>query len=60
MKKITNSVGALLLMNMAHISGLVAADIVDLPFWHSNMVTSTTHKTLQGQHLGMNLVDWIL
>ena len=38
---------------MAHISGLVAADLVPTPFEHSHLVTTTTHKTLRGPRAGM-------
>ena len=48
MRKIANSVGAHLLSDMAHISGLVAADLVPSPFEHSDIVTTTTHKSLRG------------
>jgi len=48
MKKIADSVGAYLLSDMAHISGLVAAGVAPSPFDFSDIVTTTTHKTLQG------------
>jgi len=53
MKKIADSVGAYLLSDIAHISGLVAANLAPNPFDHSDIVTSTTHKTLQGGRGGM-------
>ncbi|OAX84776.1 hypothetical protein ACJ72_00856 [Emergomyces africanus] len=48
MRKIADSVGAYLLSDMAHISGLVAAGVVPSPFAHSDVVTTTTHKSLRG------------
>jgi glycine hydroxymethyltransferase len=48
MREIADSVGAYLLSDMAHISGLVAGDVVPTPFEHSDVVTTTTHKTLRG------------
>jgi len=53
MRKICDSVGALLMADMAHISGLVAADVVPSPFEHCDIVTSTTHKTLRGARSGL-------
>lgn len=46
-------VGAYLLMDMAHISGLVAAGVVDAPFEYADIVTTTTHKSLRGPRAGM-------
>ena len=48
MREICDKVGALLMSDMAHISGLVAANIVDDPFLYSDVVTTTTHKSLRG------------
>ena len=42
--QIADSVGAFLLADMAHISGLVAAKVVASPFEHCDIVTTTTHK----------------
>lgn len=42
--KIADSVGAFLMMDMAHISGLVAASVVADPFEYCDVVTTTTHK----------------
>ena len=47
MRQICDKVGALLLSDMAHISGLVAAGVVPTPFELSDIVTTTTHKSLR-------------
>lgn len=46
MRKIADSVGAYLLSDMAHVSGLVAAGVMPSPFEYSDIVTTTTHKSL--------------
>ncbi|KAL7275844.1 Serine hydroxymethyltransferase, cytosolic [Rhizina undulata] len=48
MRKIADSVGAYLVVDMAHISGLVAAGVIPSPFEHADIVTTTTHKSLRG------------
>jgi glycine hydroxymethyltransferase len=48
MRKIADSVNAYLLSDMAHISGLVAGNVVPSPFPSSDIVTTTTHKSLRG------------
>lgn len=48
MRAIADKVGAYLLSDMAHISGLVAAGVTANPFEHSDVVTTTTHKSLRG------------
>ena len=48
MRSIADKVGAYLLSDMAHISGLVAAGVIPSPFPHSDVVTTTTHKSLRG------------
>ena len=53
MADIAHSVGALLFIDMAHIAGLVAADVHPSPFPHADIVTTTTHKTLRGARGGM-------
>jgi glycine hydroxymethyltransferase len=56
-RQITDSVGAVLLVDMAHYSGLVAGNVYDSPFGYADVVTSTTHKTLRGPRGGMILWD---
>lgn len=48
MRSIADKVGAYLLSDMAHISGLVAGGVIQSPFPHSDVVTTTTHKSLRG------------
>lgn len=47
-REIADGCGAYLLSDMAHISGLVAAGVTDSPFKYSDIVTTTTHKSLRG------------
>ena len=47
-RSICDDVGAILLADMAHVSGLVAANVVANPFEYSDIVTTTTHKSLRG------------
>lgn len=47
-RKISDQCGAYLMADMAHISGLVAAGVVPSPFEYSDIVTTTTHKSLRG------------
>jgi len=53
MRVIADSVGAYLMADMAHISGLVACGLAASPFEHCDVVTSTTHKSLRGPRSGM-------
>lgn len=53
MREICDGVGAYLMSDMAHISGLVSAGVVDSPFPYSDVVTTTTHKSLRGPRGGM-------
>ncbi len=48
MRKIADSVGAYLVVDIAHISGLVATGVIPSPFDHADVVTTTTHKSLRG------------
>jgi len=48
MRKIADLVGAYLVVDMAHISGLIAAEAIPSPFLHADIVTTTTHKSLRG------------
>ena len=54
-RKIADSVGAYLMVDMAHFAGLVAAGIHPSPLPHAHVVTTTTHKTLRGPRGGMVL-----
>jgi len=53
MRQIADTVGAYLMMDMAHISGLIAASIMANPFDFCDVVTTTTHKSLRGPRGGM-------
>jgi glycine hydroxymethyltransferase len=54
-RQIADSVGALLMVDMAHIAGLVAAGVHPSPVGHAHFVTTTTHKTLRGPRSGLVL-----
>ncbi|MEM1342397.1 MAG: serine hydroxymethyltransferase [Pseudomonadota bacterium] len=57
MREIADTVGAYLLVDMAHFAGLVAAGLYPSPFPHGHAATTTTHKTLRGPRGGMILTD---
>ncbi|WP_209427129.1 serine hydroxymethyltransferase [Pararhodobacter sp. SW119] len=56
-REIADSVGAWLMVDMAHFAGLVAAGVHPSPFPHAHVATTTTHKTLRGPRGGMILTD---
>ncbi len=55
LREIADNVGAYLLVDMAHIAGLVAAGVYPSPISHAHVVTTTTHKTLRGPRSGLIL-----
>lgn len=56
MRKIADEVDALLMIDMAHPAGLIAAGLLDNPLKYAHIVTSTTHKTLRGPRGGIILM----
>ena len=56
-REIADSVGAILLVDMAHYSGLIAGGVYPNPCEHAHIVTSTTHKTLRGPRSGLILAE---
>lgn len=55
MREIADDIGAYFMVDMAHIAGLVAADVYPSPIPYAHVVTSTTHKTLRGPRGGLIL-----
>ena len=66
MREIADKVGALLMIDMAHTAGLIAAGLLENPVKYAHIVTSTTHKTLRGPRGGIILLGkdfdnpWVL
>ena len=56
MREIADKVGALLMVDMAHTAGLIAAGLLENPVKYAHIVTSTTHKTLRGPRGGIILM----
>lgn len=56
MREIADKVGALMMIDMAHPAGLIAAGLLDNPVKYAHIVTSTTHKTLRGPRGGIILM----
>lgn len=56
MRKIADEIGAILMIDMAHPAGLIAAGLLDNPVKYAHIVTSTTHKTLRGPRGGLILL----
>jgi len=56
MRQIADKVGAILMIDMAHPAGLIAAGLLDNPTRYAHIVTSTTHKTLRGPRGGIILI----
>ncbi len=56
MRRIADEVGAILMIDMAHPAGLIAAGLLDNPVKYAHIVTSTTHKTLRGPRGGLILL----
>ena len=56
MREIADKVGAILMIDMAHTAGLIAAGLLENPVKYAHIVTSTTHKTLRGPRGGIILI----
>lgn len=56
MRRLADEIGAILMIDMAHPAGLIAAGLLDNPVKHAHIVTSTTHKTLRGPRGGVIII----
>ena len=56
MRRLADEIGAILMIDMAHPAGIIAAGLLDNPLRHAHIVTSTTHKTLRGPRGGIILL----
>lgn len=56
MRRVADEIGAILMVDMAHPAGLIAAGLLDNPLKYAHIVTSTTHKTLRGPRGGIILM----
>jgi len=56
MRRLADEIGAILMIDMAHPAGLIAAGLLDNPVKYAHIVTSTTHKTLRGPRGGIILM----
>lgn len=56
MRRLADEIGAILMIDMAHPAGLIAAELLDNPVKYAHIVTSTTHKTLRGPRGGVILM----
>ena len=56
MRKLADEIGAILMVDMAHPAGLIAAGLLENPLKYAHIVTTTTHKTLRGPRGGMILM----
>ncbi|MCM1110145.1 MAG: serine hydroxymethyltransferase [Clostridium sp.] len=56
MRRLADEIGAILMIDMAHPAGLIAAGLLDNPLKYAHIVTSTTHKTLRGPRGGVILM----
>ncbi|MDE7407413.1 MAG: serine hydroxymethyltransferase, partial [Muribaculaceae bacterium] len=56
MRRLADEIGAILMIDMAHPAGLIAAGLLDNPVTYAHIVTSTTHKTLRGPRGGIILM----
>ena len=60
MREIADKIGAILMIDMAHPAGLIAAGLLDNPVKYAHIVTSTTHKTLRGPRGGVIMMEHVI